>query len=83
MRSFNYFQDIKLEELLNKLNSIIRSCNGLDKKNLVIYINISDKQLLDKVFGKSTQDHSICGIPIKIKKEGEPALGRYEEEIKP
>lgn len=38
MRSFNYFQDIKLEALLNKLNSIIRSCNGLDKKNLVIYI---------------------------------------------
>jgi hypothetical protein len=49
----------------------------------LLYINISDKQLLDKVFGKSTQDHSICGIPIKIKKEGEPALGRYEEEIKP
>lgn len=83
MRSNSHFQDKQIKLLFKKLNILVRGYSGLDKKNLVIYISISDKQLLDKVFGESTQGHTVYGIPIRIKKEGEPLLSKLEVESRP
>ena len=79
MEKNSFFLNKKVKVLFKKLNALVKGHNGIDKRNLVIYINLKDKHLLDKVLGDS-KEHTIYGIPVRMKKEGEPILSRYEEE---
>lgn len=80
MKRHSFFQDKRIRILFCKLNLLVRGYSGIEKKRLLIYINIKDKKLLDKVFGNTPHEHTIYGIPVRVKKEGEPVLSRQAEE---